>query len=161
MSTSDPTRTRIPSFLSFAARNFLMCASIRFSLRPLATVTAFEWSVIAMYSCPSFRAASRHLFNRIFPVARRRMHLQVALHVPQLNQLRQFVLFRGGNLSCVFPQLRRDVIQLQLPVNLLLSPSRDMSFPPSTLPTAYSFSVQPMSFARPRSATLCSFEPVK
>src|SRR5208282_2424544 len=48
----------------------------------------------------------------------------VAPDVPQLNQLRQLVLFRRRYLSRVLPQFRRYELHLQLPVNLLLRPPR-------------------------------------
>ena len=49
----------MPKPLALAARSFLMCAAIRFSSSPLAIVTDFEWSAIAMYWWPNFRAASK------------------------------------------------------------------------------------------------------
>src|SRR6266702_3922931 len=53
-----------------------------------------------------------HFFDRILAVARRGVHLQVALHVLEGDQMRKFVVFGGGDFAGVFAQFRRDEIEL-------------------------------------------------
>ena len=53
------------------------------------------------------------------------MHLQVALHVLQGDQVRQLVVFGGGDLAGILAQLWRDEIQLQLRIDLFLGAACD------------------------------------
>ncbi len=84
--------------------------------------------MIAMYSWPSALRRGRHLFNRILSVARRRVHLKVAFHVLQLNQLRQRTVFGSRNFARVLAQFRWNVIQLQLRVNLFFGLAGNVFF---------------------------------
>ena len=84
----------MPRPLASIACSFLMWATTRFSSRPLAMVTDFEWSVMAMYSWPSCRGGFGHLLDGVLAVAGGRVHLEVALDVGELDQLRQLVLLR-------------------------------------------------------------------
>ena len=70
----------------------------------------------------------RHLFNRVLAVAGRAVHLQVALHVLQGNQLRQLMVFGGRNFAGILSQLGRDEIQLQFRINLFFGPPSDALF---------------------------------
>ena len=54
----------------------------------------------------------RHFFDGVFAVARGGMHLQVALHVFEREQVRKFMIFRSGNFAGVFAQLGRNEIEL-------------------------------------------------
>ena len=71
----------------------------------------------------------RHFFDRVLPVAGRAVHLQVALHVFQRDQMRQHVMFGGSDLAGVFAQLRRDEIQFQFRIDLFFGASGDALFP--------------------------------
>src|SRR6266702_3666830 len=54
-----------------------------------------------------------HFLDRILAVARRGVHLQVALHILEGDEMRKFVIFGGGDFAGVFAQFRRDEIELQ------------------------------------------------
>src|SRR6266851_1087358 len=69
-----------------------------------------------------------HFFDRILAVARRRVHLQVALYVLERNEMRKFVLFGGGDFACVFAQFRRNEIKLQFRIDFFFRPARDALF---------------------------------
>jgi len=90
---------------------------MRFSSRPLAIVTDFEWSAMAIYSCPSFPRGFRHFLNGALSIARRGMHVQIALDIFAAHQVRQAVLLGGFDLTRVFADFRRNEIQLELGVN--------------------------------------------
>ena len=66
----------------------------------------------------------RHFFDGIFPVACCRVHLQIALDVLQRQQVRQLVLLRCRDFAGVFPQLGRDIVQLEPRVNLFFGAPR-------------------------------------
>ena len=70
-----------------------------------------------------FARGFRHFFNRVLSIARRAVHLEVALHVFQGDQMRQFVIFGGGDFAGVFAQLGRDEVQLEFRVDLFFRAS--------------------------------------
>ena len=57
---------------------------------------------------------------------------------------------RRFDFAGVLTQFRRNIVQLQLGINLFLAPSRDLPLRLSSVAIVYSFRVQPMSLARPR-----------
>ena len=62
----------------------------------------------------------RHFLDRVLAVARRGVHLQVAANVIQLDQIGQAMLGGRVDFARVFAQFRRNVVEAQLGVNLLL-----------------------------------------
>src|SRR5712691_6187436 len=69
-----------------------------------------------------------HFFDRILAVARRGVHLQVALHILEGDQFRKFVVFGGGDFAGVFAQFRRNEIELQFRIDFFLRPAREELF---------------------------------
>ena len=69
-----------------------------------------------------------HFLDRIFSVARGCVHLQIALHVFTLEQVRQFVPFGGFDFAAVFAKFWRNVVELQLGVDFLFRAPRDVFF---------------------------------
>ena len=64
----------------------------------------------------------------MFSIARRSVHLQIALHVLAIEQLRQFVHFGGFDFAIVFAKLWRHVIQFQFRVDFLFGTPCDVFF---------------------------------
>ncbi len=82
------------------------------------------------------------------------------LRSPASIKARKPSLSRSLYLPCRLPQLWRDELEPELPVDFRLALPGDPS-PVFVSKSPYSFSFQPFSIARLRRMMLCSFEPVK
>src|SRR5215813_1593301 len=60
-----------------------------------------------------------HLLNRTATVGFDRVHVHVALDILLRNQIGQGMLVSGFDFTRVFPQFRRDIVKLELGVDLL------------------------------------------
>ena len=101
-----------------------------------------------------------HRLEALATVGLGRVHVQVALEIRPRDQRGQRPGGGGFDLAAVLAQLRLDERQSERLVDVLLR-SRRRSAVSSASKRPYSFSFQPRSSARSRSAMLCAFEPVK
>ena len=69
---------------------------------------------------PQIDRGSGHLDQRIFPVARRRVAVEGAAQVAPLDEIGEFTLFGGNDLPLVLTEFRRDEIEPEGSVELLL-----------------------------------------
>ena len=120
-----------------------------------------EWSVIAMYSQPALARRDRHLLGGLQPVGGGRVHVQVALEVLELDQLR-------AARPCAPPPARRAPRAARAGSRAARAarrpPPRSRSAcvsPVSSSRIPYSEMCSPRRTAFSRSATLCALEPVK
>ena len=68
-----------------------------------------------------FPRCLRHLLDRVAPVAFRGVHLQIAAQIGLLDQLWQSMFGCGFDFAAILAQLRRNEVQLELGVDLLLA----------------------------------------
>ena len=66
-----------------------------------------------------------HLFDGVFSIAGRAVHLQVALHILQGDEMRELMVFRGCDLARVLAEFRRNVVQLELRIDFLFRAARN------------------------------------